>query len=195
MREGNRLTAASVRNANKPGLKADGHNLYLQISKFGTKAWLFRYMMNGVSHKMGLGAVHTVSLAEARKRAAEARLKVHDGIDPIDQRKASRTRDKLAGARAVTFKQCADRYIEANRAGWRNPKHGDQWVATFGETRRGERKFPALTAAINDLPVDAIDTALVLAHLAGKAGDRQSGARAHRIGSELGDRPRTSGRR
>ena len=111
---------------------------------------------------MGLGAVHTVSLAEARKRAAEARLKVHDGIDPIDQRKASRTRDKLASARAITFKQCADRYIEANRAGWRNPKHGDQWVATFNETRRGKRKFPALTAAINDLPVDAIDTALVL---------------------------------
>jgi Arm DNA-binding domain len=80
MREGNKLNAASVRNANKPGLKADGHNLYLQVSKFGTKAWLFRYMMNGVSHKMGLGAVHTVSLAEARKRAAEARLKVHDGI-------------------------------------------------------------------------------------------------------------------
>jgi hypothetical protein len=79
MREGNKLSAASVRTANKP-LKADGDNLYLQVSKFGTKAWLFRYMKNGVARKMGLGAVHTVSLAEARKRAAEARLKVHDGI-------------------------------------------------------------------------------------------------------------------
>jgi hypothetical protein len=162
MREGNKLSAASVRTANKPGLKADGDNLYLQVSKFGTKAWLFRYMKNGVARKMGLGAVHTVSLAEARKRAAEARLKVHDGIDPIDQRKASRVRERVAAARAITFKACADRYIEANRAGWRNAKHGDQWIATFNETRRGERKYPALTAAINDLPVDAIDTALVL---------------------------------
>jgi len=119
-------------------------------------------MIDGVARKMGLGAVHTVSLAEARKRAAEARLKVHDGIDPIDQRKASRTRAKIASARAVSFKECADRYIEANRAGWRNAKHADQWFATFNETGRGERKFPALTAAINDLPVDAIDTALVL---------------------------------
>jgi hypothetical protein len=119
-------------------------------------------MKNGVARKMGLGAVHTVSLAEARKRAAEARLKVHDGIDPIDQRKATRTRARLAIARAITFKQCADRYVEANRAGWRNAKHADQWFSTFNETGRGNRKYPALTVEINDLPVDAIDTALVL---------------------------------
>src|SRR5271168_3195591 len=156
MRESNRLSAATVRNANRPGLFGDGHGLYLQVSQFGTKAWLFRYMKNGVARKMGLGAVHTVSLAEARKRAAEARLKVHDGIDPIDQRKASRVRERVAAARAITFKACADRYIEANRAGWRNAKHGDQWFATFNETRRGKRIYPALTAAINDLPIAAI---------------------------------------
>jgi len=109
-------------------------------------------MIDGVPRKMGLGALHTVSLAEARKRAAEARLKVQDGLSPIEQRRAIRGAVRLAAARAITFKQCADRYIEANRAGWRNPKHGDQWVATFNETRRGERKYPALTAAVNDLP-------------------------------------------
>jgi hypothetical protein len=129
MREGNRLTAASVRNANKPGLKADGHNLYLQISKFGTKAWLFRYMMNGVSHKMGLGAVHTVSLAEARKRAAGARLKVHDGIDPIDQRKASRTRDKLASAR---------RYLQTVRG---SLHRGESRRLAEPETRRSMGRY------------------------------------------------------
>ena len=100
------------------------------------------------------GALHTVSLAEARKRAVDARLKVHDGLSPIEQRKAIRGAARLAAARAITFKECADRYIEANRAGWRSPKHGDQWIATFNETRRGERKYPALTAAISDLPVN-----------------------------------------
>ena len=73
---GNKLSAASVRNASEPGLYADGHGLYLQVSSFETKAWVFRYMMDGGGRKMGLGPLHTVSLAEARKRAAEARLKV-----------------------------------------------------------------------------------------------------------------------
>ena len=68
------------------------------MSSFGTKSWLFRYMIDGVPRKMGVGALHTVSLAEARKRAAEARLQVHDRLDPIDQRKAARGAARLAAA-------------------------------------------------------------------------------------------------
>src|SRR5271166_2493015 len=119
-------------------------------------------MIDRVARKMGMGAVHTVSLKEARKRAAEWRLKVHDRIDPLEERKAARSRQRVETARAITFKECADRYIEANRATWRSDKHARQWVATFSETRRGNRVSPAATAAINDLPVSAIDTGLVL---------------------------------
>jgi len=61
MREGNELSAVAVRNANKPGL-----GLYLQVSKFGTKSWLFRYMLSGVARNMGLGAAHTIA-GERRK--------------------------------------------------------------------------------------------------------------------------------
>jgi hypothetical protein len=107
-REGNKLTAAAVRAASKPGLYGDGHGLYLQVSAFETKAWIFRYMIDGRARKMGLGPLHTISLAEARKRAAEARLRVHDGIDPIDDEKAKRGRRKLDAAKAITFRQCAE---------------------------------------------------------------------------------------
>src|SRR5208337_3070140 len=113
-------------------------------------------MIDGVARKMGMGAVHTVSLKEARKRAAEWRLRVHDRIDPIEQRKAARSRQRVETARAITFKQCADAYIAANRAGWRNAKHSHQWFATFNETRHIRKVFPAATEVINDLPVSAI---------------------------------------
>jgi hypothetical protein len=140
-REGNKLTAAAVRAASKPGLYSDGHGLYLQISSFDTKSWVFRFMLDGRPRKMGLGPLHTVSLAEARKRAAEARLKAHDGIDPIEDKQAQRASRRLAAAKAMTFKQAAAAYVEANRAAWKNLKHAKQWGATFGTT----------TAAINDL--------------------------------------------
>jgi integrase len=134
----------------------------LTIDKYGTKAWTFRYMMNGVARKMGLGALHTFSLAEARRRASQARVLVHDGVDPIDARKEWRAKARVEAAKAITFKECAEKYIEANKAGWRNDKHKDQWASTFNETKRGSRRFPAPTEAINDLPVAAIDTGLVL---------------------------------
>ena len=115
MREGKKLSAAEVNYKTEPGLYGDGHGLYLQVSAFGTKAWVFRYMIDGVARKMGLGPVHTVSLAEARKRAADARLKALDGIDPIQEREAARLARRLQAAKAMTFKQAADAYIEANR--------------------------------------------------------------------------------
>ena len=145
-RGGSKLSAAAVRAASNPGLYGDGHGLYLQVSAFETKAWVFRYMLDGRPRKMGLGALHTVSLAEARKRAEAARLKVLDGIDPIDDAEAKRAERRLETARAMTFKACADAYIKANRSGWKNDKHAAQWGATFNETRRGTLIFPAAMA-------------------------------------------------
>jgi integrase len=160
-REGKKLTATAVSNAKEPGLYGDGHGLYLQVSAFDTKAWVFRYMIDGRARKMGLGPLYTVSLAEARKRAQDARMKVLDGIDPIDDADAQRARRRLEVAKQMTFKQCADAYIKANRNGWKNDKHAAQWESTFNETRRGSRVFPAATAVINDLPISAVDTGLV----------------------------------
>jgi integrase len=160
-RQGSKLTAAAVRTATKPGLYGDGHGLYLQVSAFDTKSWVFRYMIGGRARKMGLGPLHTVSLAEARKRAADARLKALDAIDPIDEHKTQRAARRVEAAKAMTFKACADAYIKANRSGWKNEKHATQWFSTFNETRRGKRVYPAATAVINALPVSAIDTGLV----------------------------------
>lgn len=86
VRKGNKLTLSAIRNATKPGLYGDGHGLYLQVSIYGTKSWLYRFMLDGVARKMGLGALHTVNLAEARKRAAAARLDIQNGIDPIERK-------------------------------------------------------------------------------------------------------------
>ena len=157
-----KLTAVAVRNATKPGLYGDGLGLYLQVSAFGTGSWIFRFMLDGRARKMGLGAVHTVSLAEAREDAIAARSKVRKGIDPIEAQKEERAHKKLEAAKAMTFWQCADAYIAAHRQSWKNEKHAAQWFSTFNETKRGKRKYSALTAAINDLPVSAVDTALVM---------------------------------
>jgi integrase len=148
----NRLTAAAVRNAKKD--VCDGYGLWLQVSSFNTKSWLLRYMIDGKSDSMGLGPLNTTSLAKAREKAQKARDLLADGINPRRQRDAERATRKAEAARALTFKECADAYIKANRAGWTNKKHAAQWVVTFSGPR-------AATALINSLPVASIDTALV----------------------------------
>jgi Arm DNA-binding domain len=75
----NRLTARGIAAKTKKGRYGDGGGLFLQVSKWGTKSWLFRYERNGRERQMGLGPVHTVSLAQARELAREARLLVLQG--------------------------------------------------------------------------------------------------------------------
>lgn len=147
-----RLTALKVAHASrKPGMYADGGGLYLQVSEGGA-SWIYRYMLKGVAREMGLGPLALYGLKEARLKALDARRLRHEGIDPIDTRRAARAQAKLDAAKALTFKQCAEAYIKAHRAGWRNAKHAAQWDATLA-TYAGP--------IIGSLPVQAIDTALV----------------------------------
>ena len=152
-----KLSARTVATTNKPGRYADGNGLYLQVNTTGTKSWLFRFMLAGKSREMGLGALAEVSLSEARTVAAEARKLVKSGTDPLDQREADRKAREAATAleraRAMSFRECADRYIEAHQVGWKNEKHRTQWPNTLRDY-----VYPV----VGDLPVAEIDLPLVL---------------------------------
>ena len=148
-----RLTALTVSKAKAEGMHADGGGLYLQVTPAGTKSWIFRFMLDGRAREMGLGSITDVSLTDARTRAGECRRLCHDGIDPIEARKAAREQARLEAAKAKTFKECADAYIEAHRAGWRNAKHVTQWTRTL-ETYA--------VPIFGSLPVQQVDLALVM---------------------------------
>jgi integrase len=147
-----RLTALKVEKAKEPGMYADGGGLYLRVTPQGTKNWVLRYMLNRTPHWMGLGPLALYGLQEARARALDARRKRHDGIDPIEARRAERVRQRLDAAKVVTLAEVAETYIAAHKAGWRNGKHKAQW----------ENTLRTHAAPIMSLPVQSIDTALVL---------------------------------
>jgi integrase len=153
MRSLSRLNALTVGRLKEPGMYADGGGLYLQVSRSGTKSWIFRFAMNGREREMGLGPLHTIGLSDARLFATEARKLKLLGQDPIEARRAKREAKKLEDARALTFKQASATYIKANKAGWKNAKHAAQWEATLATY--AEPVFGAL-------PVAAVDTSLVL---------------------------------
>lgn len=148
----NKLSARTVESKRKAGLYGDGGGLWLQVSPSGSKSWLFRFMLQGRAREMGLGSCRVFSLNEAREKAAAQRKLLAAGVDPIEARDALTAQERLQAAQATTFKQCAEAYIEANRAGWRNSKHAGQWESTLRMYA-----YPIL----GPLPVQAIDTGLV----------------------------------
>jgi len=131
MRTISRLTALQVSKLKEPGYYADGAGLYLQVSPGGTKSWVFRYMLNGRAREMGLGPLHTISLAEARVHATECRKQKLAGFDPIEARNEERAKLKEQATNSKTFEQCCEGYISAHKDGWKNEKHAEQWSSTL----------------------------------------------------------------
>src|SRR5262245_11760179 len=140
----NRLSARTVEGLGKPGRYADGGNLFLVVSRNGSKRWIFLFRFGGRSCEMDLGGLSSVPLAEARRLAGECRAKVTKGINPIESRQAE--------LYIPTFGQCADEFVAGMSSRWRNEKHKAQWRMTLTE----------YAAPIRPLPVDTIETADVL---------------------------------
>lgn len=138
------------------GDHADGGNLYLRV-RGNSRTWLLRYTSPaGIRTRMGLGSLHAVKLADARTKARDiiARLKdPTNPTDPIAERRTAKAEHKLASAKRMTFRQCAEALIEAKGHSWRNAKHGSQWTNTLNT-----HVYPLL----GDLPVANIDTPLVV---------------------------------
>jgi integrase len=143
---GRDLTALAVKALTKPGVYRVSRNLYLQVTDTGGRSWLFRYMLRGLPRYQGLGACDLVTLAEAREKVLAGRRLAAAGIDPLAERRAAK-------AKLVTFADCAERYIAAHQAGWKNDKHRAQWGSTLATY---------VNPVIGQLPVDAIDTGLVM---------------------------------
>jgi len=103
--------------------------------------WMYRYsspeVKFGPGHKkageykrrtMGLGVYPRVSLAEARRRALDARELIDAGKDPLEQRE----REKRAAeedSKVPTFGQAAKSVHADLKAGWKATKNVAQWIA------------------------------------------------------------------
>jgi hypothetical protein len=149
----NQLTATKVQKVKAPGMYPDGAGLYLQVIG-EAKSWILRYSLCGKAHEMGLGSLRKVSLADARRRAADCHKLLDDHIDPIEHRAKERAANALASAtKAIAFTEAAATYIASHRRGLKNPKHAAQWgttIATYAEPVLGK------------LSVADIDTGLIL---------------------------------
>lgn len=106
------------------GRHSDGGNLYLDVKESGARAWVFRYRINGVAKELGLGAVHSRTLAEARALATKMRTAILNGSDPKTVRPGRHAIKK-------SFAEYAEEYVNYKKNTWKNKKHAQQWANTL----------------------------------------------------------------
>ena len=72
----------------------DGGGLYLWVYADGRKYWRLRYWINGKEKSLSLGVYPKVTLKEARKESAKQNDSLEKNLDPSQERKAKKLKDK-----------------------------------------------------------------------------------------------------
>ena len=149
--ERNKLNVKQVAGLTQPGIYSDGGGLYVRVRNPGTRSWVFIYTLHGKRQEMGLGSLLDITLAKARERAAGAREKVLEGVDPKDAHRQEIA--QLPAKPPVTFGEFAFEYIASIEESFKNRKHRQQWRNTLK------------TYAVSSwsLPIDEVKTEHVLA--------------------------------
>lgn len=137
--------------------------LYLQITPKSGRSWVLRTVVGKRRTDIGLGGYPTVTLAQAREKAREARDKLNRGIDPVAERKAAKERLIASRRKGMTFEDAVEKALAAKLDAFKNDKHRDQWRNTLVQYAM---------PVIGSLPLQEIDTAAVLRVLSQEVRDK-----------------------
>jgi integrase len=154
MGEKRNLRIAEVNSITKIGRHRVGpRGLYLQVSRWGTRSWIFQYWRNGRGHDLGLGSCSDIQLHEARDRLKHWRDLMHKDLsfDPASERQQQRS----GGTK--TFGWCAERCLEEKIKHEVSPAFFQAWESSL---RSG-------CAAIWATPVEQISHAMIASDVLG----------------------------
>jgi hypothetical protein len=129
----------------RPRLYRIGNGLLLQATptkpdENGTynvsRSWLYRFTspVTGKERRKGLGSLDTLTLDIARLDARNLQRQVEAGIDPLDAEEAKRREGRAqaasvptARAADMTFRACAQKFMETHLTPDRNPIYRQQY--------------------------------------------------------------------
>ena len=109
-----KLNRTVVKALTSHGLYNDGGGLYLQITKGGSKSWIYRYKIFDRRRDMGLGPVSRSNHIDvARANAEKARALVRSGIDPLEKRDVDAKVAVKEREAKLTFADLIDKFFES----------------------------------------------------------------------------------
>lgn len=115
------LSETKCRNAKpraKPYKLADGNGLYLEVLPNGGRYWRQKYRFLGKEKRLAHGVYPTITLAEARQMALEARKRLTEGHDPAIVKQQRKLDSQIR--QENNFEAVAREWHEKNKIRWKN---------------------------------------------------------------------------
>ena len=146
--------ARSIKPEDKPLAHGGVTGLTLHPSTAkGRGKWVFRYVspLTKKRRNAGLGTYPEISIADAARDAQAMREQLANNLDPLEVRLQEQNKPKIP-----TLEASARLVYESLLPGWKNPKHGKQWITTLEQYA-----FPTIGA----ISIDAITPAHIASAL------------------------------
>lgn len=149
-----------------------GDGFGVQVTPAGRKNFYLAYVLNDKRRFMNLGNYPDTSLADARKKAGEARALVSDGTDPQTARDAQnqeREKQERQNRMRGSLRELMTHYCEILKAGGRTEKYINEVERVF------EREvFPTLPESTKAADVTQYDISRVLSKAVKRGKARQA---------------------
>jgi integrase len=114
------ITIKKTKPTEKPMKLFDSNGLYLLLKPNGARYWRLKYRFAGKEKAMALGVYPEVSLAEARTLRDDARRKLKQNLDPVNERKQAKITAHIEATNQ--FETVALDWLERQKNRW-TPKH------------------------------------------------------------------------
>ena len=124
--------------------------MYLWVKETGARSWILRVKVGGRRVDRGLGSLESVTLAQARRKAAFVRAQLQEEAER--PREAPRRRRDASAVKVPTFREACKAHLSQHKAVWR-----PSWAVQV-EAEMERHLLPAW----GDIPVDAISQQDVL---------------------------------
>ena len=106
------LKIKSAKAIDKPYKLFDEDGLFLLVTKTGSKLWRWKYRFEKKEKLFSIGSYPSISLGEARDKAAKLKKLLSSGVDPMQQKK----QDEFEG---ILFEDIVKEWIKTRGAAWR----------------------------------------------------------------------------
>jgi hypothetical protein len=116
-----KLTESAVKEARPASRQfklSDGGGLYLLVHSNGSKYWRFDFRFDGKQKSSSLGVWPEITLAQARLKRNEAKSKISEGVNPIEEKK-----EKIA----IRLEQVQEQGSEEQRKVAESEKVSKEW--------------------------------------------------------------------
>ena len=104
----------------KKYVRGEGNGFTVRVMPSGAKTWLYIYNFDGKRREMSLGSYPEVTLETARGKFEDARKKLKNGIDPIEERDQAKKERHEAPTIKELVKEFIERHAQKKTRNWKD---------------------------------------------------------------------------